>query len=140
MSDLEQLLERVKAATGPDRELDADIAQAIEGVEIQWRQATGTMEMYPVQRYPSTSHAAGFGIGPVPTYTASVDAALAFAERMLPGFGYSLNGGHLRDQATIWLGEVETYDQECEFVEGGETAPLAILAATLSALASQVNP
>lgn len=58
--EIEALLERVKAATGPDRELDEAIRFYFDPV--------GSV-------YYSESSA----------YTASIDAALALVERMLPG-------------------------------------------------------
>lgn len=122
MSDLAELLERVKAATGPDRELDADLAQTIEGVEIQWRQANGTMEMYPVQRYPSTTHSAGFGIGPVPNYTASIDAALALTERVLPGW-WVHGMGRYPSHGLWWVTLYNLDDKAATEIEDRDAAP-----------------
>lgn len=134
--DLTSLLERVRNATGSDRELDAEIAQAVEGVEIQWRQANGTMEMYPVQRYPSTAHAAGFGIGPVPEYTASIDAALALVERVLGHAAtvhLTIEIGSAQHACSITLFE----KHETPFVaEGSPNPALAVLCALTAALTS----
>ena len=47
MSDLTELLERVRRAPGPDRELDAEIDIALFGGETVWKQANYTMDMHP---------------------------------------------------------------------------------------------
>lgn len=73
---LGELAARIEAAEGPDRELDCLITVAVDGGEIVWKQANGTMDMFPARRYASANHVGGFGHAPVPTYTASVDAAL----------------------------------------------------------------
>ncbi len=70
------LLSRLLDATDPDRELDTEIAVLVDGGEIIWKQATGTMESYPVRKYASTMHIGGFGYAPVPRYTESLDAAM----------------------------------------------------------------
>lgn len=71
--ELKELIERVKAATGPDRELDAFIGWHVDG----WASSI----------CPEPQHVALMvsknGL-PVPTYTASVDAALILAERLCP--------------------------------------------------------
>lgn len=133
---LQELLERVKAATGPDRELDHTI-------EARMREHVGSM---------------GFGIYKTadewipqaikrnfnsPRYTASIDAALALTERVLPGAGYMYQKPRagwerrpgLHGYASIGFGEPLK-----AFTADAPTAPLAILAATLTALASKAHP
>lgn len=105
---LEGLIERVTAAQGPDRELDRSIGRAF-----------GVTETTFPQYEPGDV---------MPSYTASIDAALALVERYLPGWSWSIGhdaNGELH--ATIWHGVTE-HD------EYGATPALAILAALLTAL------
>lgn len=111
VNDIDALLERVKAATGPDRNLDAMLHHwALSGV------GTG---------YYADS----------PSYTASIDAALALTERVLPGREWLKKSPKVisvyrplteqEDAAKVWA---KHYDGT------GATIPLAILAAALTAL------
>ncbi|MCJ2009905.1 hypothetical protein [Methylobacterium sp. J-092] len=111
---MRELLARVKAAEGPDRRLDYEIftAFATPGEANPWDPAAGHF------------------------YTASIDAAVALAGRVLPG--------------TMWaVGEMEggpfcrlVYPKSDGFREavsmeqdgGPDSAPLAICAALLTAL------
>ena len=117
-TDLAALLERVRKATGPDRELDYEIPLAVEPPPPTgfW---TTDREYYP----PITS---------------SIDAALGLVERVLPGWSWRVGAYNLDRVPRCELAQpVET-----EFGPGigvraqvdGPTAPLAILAAMLTAL------
>lgn len=132
MTDLAGLLERVKAATGPDddgsnpdwrmrkRALDADIWGL--GHEVVW-DGLAYYEPAPEQSWVI-----------VPHVTASIDAALALTERVLPGGVDAVL--KLQTGGKYFHAELETE-------EGDETAfnhpslPLAILAAMLSAIIAQ---
>jgi len=111
MSDLTALLERVRSATGPNRELDGYIAillnDPLSSFEILGRRGWA-----------------------YPEYTASVDAALALVERMLPGADPICLAG----EAGRWWASIDTFDGVGEDAEWFRSAPLAILAALLSAL------
>ena len=72
----DELIAALEKATGPDRELDCEIALAVDGGEIVWKMANYTMESHPARRYASSDHVGGYGNAPVPQYTASIDAAL----------------------------------------------------------------
>ena len=118
------ILERLRGAHGPDRELDADIAAAVgEAPSDAWTRIIHKPGVYDLD--------AGCWIKdgvlrkPKP-YTASIDAALALVERMLPG----------RDIAVYAFG-----GKEWRCIIGGHTswpklmpAPLAILTALFAAL------
>jgi len=78
---LHELLERVKAASGADRELDAEIDVALFGGEIGLRAAQYTMDPQLFVRRPSAQHVSGYANEAVPAYTASIDAAVALIER-----------------------------------------------------------
>jgi hypothetical protein len=70
------LIARVESPEGADRELDAAIAVFVDGGEIVWLTANGTMEQYPARKYQSENHLGGFGKAPIPAYTGSLDAAM----------------------------------------------------------------
>jgi len=104
-ADINALLERVKAATGPDLGIDEAVRHAIDKrmmePQLIWR------ETFP--------------------YTASIDAAVAMTERVLPGWEWQV-----RKTGYVELHH-PTHHLKDE-VGYGATPPLAILAATLSAL------
>ena len=137
MSDLTALLERVRAATGPDRELDGAVMDAVDPLpnpaQTRWECISG-------QEFHLT----------VPPLSASVDAALALVERMLPGAYinvgpmFYIDGEIVKQRAIIirplwtkWTPLDDWFDNH----EGDQcaTAPLAILAALLSALIDKAN-
>ena len=80
-SDIQRLVERIEGASGPDRELDCDIALAVDGGEIIWLSANGTMDQYPARKYESSMHVGGFGKAPVPCYSSSMDAAISIVPK-----------------------------------------------------------
>lgn len=117
---ISSLLSRVRAARGPDRELDARIDAALFGGRAA-RDFTGD--------------------DPAPCYTASIDDAVALVERALPGWRFRSmeEAGAVRLEGATngdWLVVL----WECRRAGGGtrkqvgKTLPLAILAALLSAL------
>lgn len=73
---LEALLARVLAGTGPDRELDGEIAVALFGGEIIWKTARYTMDAYPVRQIQNSAYVGGYQNAGVLAYTESLDAAL----------------------------------------------------------------
>lgn len=136
-SELQSLLERVEKEKGTDREIDADLDVALRGGEIQWRQANYTMDMHPVARRPSGNHLGGYEHEHVPLYTASIDAALALAERVLPGWDYEITGIRAHGAVAILWKEGWRDDWERATRSESATPPLAILAALLKALIAQ---
>lgn len=104
-AELAELLERVKAAKRPSYDLDLAIEQAV---------------------------------GPFPdrlvgAYSQSVDEALALVARVLPD---TVRVALVQQPDRTWeasMLRVESDDADCP-VEAGRTAPLAILAALLTAL------
>ncbi len=116
------LLDRLRAAKGPDRELDAEIAHAL-----------GQTVTYSTEIHPQPCGDDGCYL---PEWTASLDAALALAERVLPGWAWSMsydppettgNPPHafkLRAPNRATHGEGHWYH--------APTAPLAVLIALLS--------
>ncbi|MCO7737489.1 hypothetical protein NJB95_12820 [Brucella intermedia] len=84
------LITRLSKLEGPDREVDAEIDRAF-GLLVDIYPLSGPMTDYPEPvGYTETRH-----------YTASVDAAIALAERVLPGANrtirkrYRTTSGHI---------------------------------------------
>lgn len=121
---MQELLERVKAATGPDRDLDCAIFLALDDRrnDDQKRVAPGYL---------------------APSYTYSLDAALDFADRLLKPKLLEVSGGwnpsnpaewpawtvrwyppHVAKDGRSWWAQVET----------ARTPALALIAALLSAV------
>lgn len=132
MTDLIALLERVKAATRPDRILDGDIALALALVPKGWRR--GVPEASATSSWWSKDDSDRYD---APDLTGSIDTALVLVETKLPGWWIQ------------YLGQVVNPVGWAIRIEGGQrpttsiglcyatTAPLAILAALLSALIAQ---
>lgn len=109
------LLARVKAATGPDRRLDRALWATFQGGD-----------------YPGVLCWDGLGVAP---FTASLDAALALVERVLPGVWYVLGKGKLRADEPLYGAKLLfTADGTLGEGEHEHSQALALLAALLSAL------
>ena len=130
-ADIASLLERVTAARGPDRVLDLDLARALVPDVVVLRRNDDDTANEPHTYWE---------------YTASIDAALALVERMLPGWkwgvasvavktgekspeGYPRYGTGFRAHVT----QVSAL-RPMPSVAEGPTAPLAILVALLRSL------
>lgn len=132
---LEGLIERVKAAQGSDREIDASLFIAL--VEPTWHTspkdpgavAADKQYFWPEGKLKYLTRNSKVA----PQYTASIDAALALVERCLPGWSWNI-GHDANDElhATLWHGVTE-HD------EYAATAPLAIILALLTAMQEQNN-
>lgn len=96
MNDLKALLERVEKAEGPDRELDAAIYNALYTDNYR-PHAFHSFEQkfHAVHRYHD-----GWLVGKdnsdewaenLPKFTASIDAAVALVEKMLPGWAWGVH-------------------------------------------------
>jgi len=83
-SDLTSLVERVEGASGADREIDRQLAVAIDGFWIEHQEYRGARYCH-LDKDGRVSMPGQAGDMLVPAYTASVDAALALVERVLPG-------------------------------------------------------
>jgi hypothetical protein len=133
MTSLYDLRERVRAATGPDRELDGEICIALGG------------EHNSMWRRPGE---AGWYGGPADV-TASVDACLALLEKVLPGWVCALGLSHVDFRSHMdkpfsadvmgpvsWRVIDRDVGEEPVFASHGayaETLPLAFLDAILTA-------
>lgn len=128
MSELEQLLAKIEAATGPDRELDELLTAWAVGATLQ---ADATFDHKPAY------HRDGFwvSIEPITPLTASIDAALALVERILPGFRLELEQSLDGKWWDAYLMEVGTSGPAIGRTDQGYNFPaLAILNALLKAL------
>lgn len=114
---IEELIARLEAATGPDRELDRDLVALFHaGEPLQW----------PDQYKATAEH---WAKRPVEHLTASIDAALALCEQVRPGYDWILE--HTNGGLTIsCLFGTADHDKRTF----GATPPLAILLAFLRSL------
>ena len=114
--DIASLIERVKAATEGDNDLDRDVA-----IVLGWTP--------PAMGLPYWHDDEGNHWTALPDWSTSLDDALALVERLKPGFDYILE--HTNGGLTIscMLG---TADPDKRWF--GETPPLALLAALLTSL------
>ena len=133
--DLQALIERVEKATGPDRDLDADIYEAL-GYEVK-RRSERVEEGWRVRRTVDWRYLDGSSWLAMDYLTGSVDAALALVERVLPGAAYTINSFDVQRTPTterrvhVHLSDYEGADHGA--LGDAPTAPLAILIATLRA-------
>lgn len=86
MTDLTTLIAKLEAATGPDRELDAEIAIALDQI--------ASRDFWSIDYIKADM---------VPAVTGSIDAAVALAARVLPGWGWSTQSfGEDGAQGKVW--------------------------------------
>lgn len=136
-SDLEGLLQRVMGAQGPDREIDAEMARAL-GYNI-WQEPVHNLHgiaegdlTTPVmsKTHDGTEERRFFYM--IPAWSASIDAAVAFAELVLPGWEWAIskNCAVLVEPPGLYIGDFLSSPSATV----AKTTPLAIIAATLKAL------
>lgn len=123
MTDLSALVRRVEGATGPDRGLDGLIARDVEGWVphfdldgddlLDWPDMGG--HWHRPKTHPKRGECKarsdsypGFE-SECPSYTSSLDAAVSFVERVLPGRDYIVRSrrkhpfkGEFPFEAVIW--------------------------------------
>lgn len=135
MTNLLPLITRLEAASGPDRELDAEIAFAtrhpvnpayVREYAISGAKMNPTLS--PIQNYLLENS---------PHYTSSLDAAIALAERVLPGWHWSVydTDGTIANNASA---QVEPPEFTFNVSDGvGKTPALALCIAILRAVSEQ---
>jgi broad specificity phosphatase PhoE len=133
---LSALLERVEAATGPDRGLDVFIAQAVEKPTDM---LNGMMFDEAIERFPHDL--AGIANHwPIAPYTSSLDAALALVARVLPGWLVSINDLPPLNPAGAAVAALRADGKADDVLGYGNSRALAILAALLKALGEPAHP
>lgn len=120
--NLSELIEALEKAEGPSRDIDADIAIA-----------TGKVAS---RDYWSIDY---LKAGLVPEYTASVDAALALVERVLPDANcWGVDKDERGFQAYVQRNGVKS-GHWAQFSEHGTSAPIALVLATLKAIQAKAG-
>jgi hypothetical protein len=135
MPDLDALIERVRGATEPSRELDRDIAIAtFKGCEDNHERARKVLISYGAQPWNfEVSGISGVSLRTPEPVTSSLDAAIALAERVLPGWAGEVDfGGTGLQQA--WMHEPSGARS---FTSQSSTPALALILAILTALKEQ---
>lgn len=141
MTDLTTLIARLEAATGPDRELDAEIAATFHYVHNMpdWvNNWSGKWEAAKSGRVYLMEDSGNRGPNFISdSFTDSIDAAVALAERVLPGW----------DWHRLLGGEMEAYrpgsgaDEEEEFFSAYHQFPaIALTIAILKAKQAEEKP
>lgn len=132
MTDLSELIRRVEAATGPDREIDVAIWQAATGEPPHYEDHLG--------EGPFVQYGDSVWWVELPALTTSLDAALSLVERRLPGRNWLIGRGRLR--ATEPLYGAQIMDGQAVIGEGESehTPALALCRAMLKALDAEGSP
>jgi len=132
---LKALRARVAEATGPDRDLDADICVALQYCPDDASDRDGR-SMVRADEMIVIIVDGRWSFGP-PKLTGSVDAALALSERVMPEELWGL----IRLDRPARIGRTTVYGARCGWrgLVNAVTPPLAILAATLDALIAQTE-
>lgn len=129
---LAELRERVEKASGPDREIDCLLGDLVDLTidGSKWRSVTA-LGMDQALKHASRYQSIWFTA--LPYYTASIDAALALLERMLPGWGSAILSWSADGKYPVFRME-RSYPTNLEVAVEAHTRPLAILSALLFAL------
>jgi hypothetical protein len=137
MTDLTALISALERATGPDRELDLEIGLAFGGWSYVDMPPHGKMIFVPDEKSYYIDHPGSL----YPSYTETVDAALAFMLAQLPGWDWSLYSAYVSNEGKdVWLRAVIiSPDRKHHIGETAATIELAILLATLRAKQAEMN-
>lgn len=130
---LSELKRRVDEATGPDRELDVDLTIFFGPMP------EGARKIFVTPDYPAIQVGTSTLLELVFPLTASIDAAVALIEQVLPGWGYVI------DTYATAVADVNLYapdwptGPESSATSTAQSArvPLALLSALLAAVEAQ---
>lgn len=137
MTDLPPLLERVKAARGPDRELGAEVWLALERDTICRSQGyhrwAGLQPKGLLSSMSDSSALRAYAMAKTPDITSSLDAAIALTERVLPGWEMLLsNEGEQHNSG--WVASIGPRATFTSYEAEACAPALALLAATIAAV------
>ena len=145
-TELVALRERVAGLTGADRETDARVA-VIAGLNFGWcgdegwscgdRGCEGCGKPLGLHDERTSYPSDWEDDERLPRFTASVDAALAFVDRALPGRDLRIERGHLGPYASAIIGKsgpLGTFSIEGLGERPDDELPLAIVEAAIDAL------
>jgi hypothetical protein len=125
---MQQIIERLKAAHFPDRELDADIWLAVTPGATRKKStvksSTGAWPDYEIDETRDASHRLIL----VPAYTASFDAAVALVPE---GWSYRVSENEKRNWGQVTLGR--SYPTNANVAQEAVTPILALCIAALKA-------
>jgi hypothetical protein len=139
MGKYSDIIERLEKADGPDRNLDAAIAVSVKlellnamnqcptffkVLEKDEHCAPGTFWLYQFS---------GASMRTAPLYTASLDAAIALVERMLPGWDRKHKFINREHQAEL----TSDPDEDWEYTSYGPNDAMALLISMFRALQAQ---
>jgi len=120
--DLSELISRVEAAKGPDREIDAAIWQLV--LPDDYRKARGMASgLWPKNGDREAEERAWASRAARP-FSRSLDAAIALCERVLPGWLWEMR----QDETRGYFARVESPDFDCVTWEAGDKITTDILA------------
>lgn len=137
--DLTALLERVRNAAGPDRELDCRLSHHFDqkgiwygtGDDSRWA-PVATVDGWDEPKWASMKDEY---VSPLMKhYTASIDAAVALVERVLPEWQYHM--GTCGEDDMPWACITEPVDPCRDFAASAPEITLALLTSLLLALTS----
>lgn len=124
MANLSTLIERVEALTGPDREVDLDVAIATGMVSDEVSKYGPHLRRIEARR--------------VDPYTASLDAAVALVEQVLPGWSGDVDiGVPIADSGKVGARLFPPEPGWANYAGEGLTSAIALVLAALRALHAQ---
>lgn len=131
MADMQELIARLEAGeVGPD--LDASICVLLQYGGPNSNGATNVRTDGDWEGDLLFEHGSDECCNPIPAVTTSLDAALALAERVLPGWVWMVES-HRDGRATAWLSEFNAYGEGEQVL--GNSPTLALCIAILKAKA-----
>ena len=146
MTDFTPLIDRLKKATRPDRELDAIIHcvttygayPVYEGEKLVFRGGEGQPKNWWLgSMKPIIGFIPAESTPPLPAYTASIDATLELAKRLLPGWSKSMTQNVHHGYWTCSFYKCD-YDQITSFAASNDSDPaIVLLTAMFRALQAQ---
>lgn len=133
-ADLSAFIARLEAAEAGSRELDAHVEVAVRAIEAaktglareHWAKWIVSRDFWVEDEHTAYQ--------PAPV-TTSLDAALALAERVLPGWRVGLNSDH--DRGPLWSAQVKRRGETWRPI--GELAPTPALALCIATLRAKLD-